>query len=141
MELFAVESVTLLAKDVAIILLAALAAVAVIGWRFRKDTQIEERRKAAIELARMLEDLGLDRAADAAADYAVGDYSGLYGSLKTLAKELLNPEKAMDVLSKAFFKQVPRRLEREGDREKLLKMVAEWQSQHPAVPSTASKVG
>ena len=115
-------------EQLVIIALAAVVAICVVSWLFRKDTAQEERRRGYIDLSKSLEKLGLIRLADIAEDAAIGDYSGLYKEGKALARELSNPETAMGLLAESFFKQLPSRLGRDGDREKILKVVGEFQA-------------
>lgn len=127
-------ALSLASKDVVLIVLAAVAVVALVGWLFRKDTAIEMRRREAIQLTAELRALGLERLAGFAECYAVGDYSGLYGEAKQLARELSDHDKALSLLRSSFFKQLPERLKRDADREEILRIVAAFQAERTAEP-------
>jgi len=62
--------------------LLMIGGVLVLGWAlgkylFRKDEEIEDRRRQAFKLATKLSEYGLTRIPDVLGCYAVGDYSGL----------------------------------------------------------------
>lgn len=56
------------------------------NWLFKKDTEMENRRRAAFHLAATLKASGLKRIPEFLGDYAVGDYSGMYEKIHDLAK-------------------------------------------------------
>jgi hypothetical protein len=66
-----------------------------VKWLYKKDTEIENRRREAVKIAGTLESLGLPRLADFFADYSVGDYSGMAEHIKNLAVALASGEKAI----------------------------------------------
>ena len=71
---------------------ASVVAAGALGFAlFRKDTEIENRRRAAIEGAGVLKGLGLNEIPAMLTDYAVGDYSGLASRAADASKRLLNP--------------------------------------------------
>lgn len=92
-------------STIAILVLAAIAAVAVVSWFFRKDDIIEERRKNMLKLYARLQELGLDRLAGFAQAYIVGDYSSLYREAHALLHDIMDPVKADELLAKVFYKQ------------------------------------
>lgn len=55
------------------------------GWLYKKDTEVEDRRRSAIKLAAAMRNKGLTRVADFYENYAVGDYSGMLKGLKDAA--------------------------------------------------------
>jgi len=67
----------------------------VVRWMFRKDTEIEDRRRAAAELAGVLSGLGLRKIPDFLIDYSVGDYSGMGKKIADLARLFLSGEAAV----------------------------------------------
>jgi hypothetical protein len=93
-----------------VIILAAISVVAVIGWLFRKDDAIEERRRNMMKLFGRLQELGLDEFAAAAQAYVIGDYSNLYREAHQLLHTLLDPAKADAMLAKHFYNQLEHRL-------------------------------
>jgi len=80
-----------------IVIVALIAAVGFLGakWLFKKDTEIEDRRRGAAKLAASLKVYGLARIPDFLIDYSVGDYSGMAMKMKTLAEMFLSGEEAV----------------------------------------------
>ena len=80
-----------------IVIVALIAAVGFFGakWLFKKDTEIEDRRRGAAKLAASLKVYGLARIPDFLIDYSVGDYSGMATKIKTLAEMFLSGEEAV----------------------------------------------
>ena len=58
-------------------------------WLFTKDTEIENRRRAAARLAAKLQELGLRKTPEFLIDYSVGDYSGMANKIHMLAELFL----------------------------------------------------
>jgi len=80
-----------------IVIVALIAAVGFFGakWLFKKDTEIEDRRRGAVKLAGCLKAYGLVKIPDLLSDYAVGDYSGMAMKIKQLAEMFLSGEEAV----------------------------------------------
>jgi len=80
-----------------VVIVALIAAVGFLGakWLFKKDTEIENRRRDAAKLAASLKAYGLVRIPDFLIDYSVGDYSGMAEKMKTLAEMFLSGEEAV----------------------------------------------
>lgn len=55
-------------------------------WLFRKDTEVENRRRAAAQLAGVLSRYGLKRIPEFLLNYSVGDYSGMAKNIKDWVK-------------------------------------------------------
>jgi hypothetical protein len=66
-----------------------------IKWLFRKDTEIEERRRAAATLAATLSGIGLRLIPEFLVDYSVGDYSAMAHKIKAIAKTFAAGEVAV----------------------------------------------
>jgi hypothetical protein len=79
------------------IVLAAVAAYFGVKWCFRKDTEIEGRRRKAIELSAKLTSMGFNSMAELFMDYAVGDYSGMFSKMSSVVERLRGNDK--DVLA------------------------------------------
>jgi len=75
--------------------LAAVVLAALAAWLFRKDTEIEDRRRGAARLAGVLSNLGLKKTPAFLIDYSVGDYSGMAERIKQLAELFLEGEDAV----------------------------------------------
>ena len=74
---------------------AALGMYYIARFLFRKDTAVEDRRKAAGQLAIVLGRLGLKKIPDFLVDYSVGDYSGMANDIVELTKLFLSGEAAV----------------------------------------------
>ncbi len=66
-----------------------------VKWAFKKDTEIENRRRGAANLAGTLKSKGLKKIPDFLISYSVGDYSGMANDIKELAKLFLDGEEAV----------------------------------------------
>ena len=64
-------------------------------WFFKKDTEIENRRRAAIQLAATLKGMGFVDLPEFFIDYGVGDYSGMLYKLKAIAQKMMSGEKGV----------------------------------------------
>ena len=64
-------------------------------WLFKKDTEIENRRRAAGQLAATLKGMGFVELPELFIDYSVGDYSGLGSKIKAIAQKMMSGEKAV----------------------------------------------
>jgi hypothetical protein len=100
--------------------LAALTAVAgyfLSTWLLKKDTNREERRRAAAELAMVLSNLGLVRIPKFLVDYSVGDYGGMGKGIIELAKVFLSGEAAvLEEFHVVFDRLLEARLQSEAGR-------------------------
>ena len=73
-------------------IVACGAAFALAKWLFAKDTEIENRRRAAAKLAAKLQQYGLKKTPEFLIDYSVGDYSGMAKKIHDLADLFLSGE-------------------------------------------------
>lgn len=71
------------------------AGFAVVKWAFQKDTEVENRRRGAANLATTLSKNGLKKIPEFLIDYSVGDYSGMANKIAGLAKLFLEGEAAV----------------------------------------------
>jgi hypothetical protein len=62
---------------------------------FKKDTEVENRRRGAAKLAATLYGLGLEKLPEFLIDYSVGDYSGMAKKIVDTAKLFLEGEGAV----------------------------------------------
>ena len=82
--------------EIVLVSVIACAVAVVVGkWLFKKDTEVENRRRAAAQLAGVLRSLGLKKTPEFLEDYAVGDYSGMAEKIKELVKLFINGEDAV----------------------------------------------
>ena len=93
-------------STIAIVVLSVLLAglLAFLGVRlvYRKDTEKENRRRSAIEVAAMLKGMGLSRLPKVLICYAVGDYSGLANEIKHFAELSIDPTAMAKEFEKVF---------------------------------------
>jgi hypothetical protein len=59
---------------------------------FQRDTDRENRRRAAAKMAASLQVAGLKKVPDFLLDYSVGDYSGMANKMRTLAELFMSGE-------------------------------------------------
>jgi hypothetical protein len=88
---------TLSLLHIACIALAAAAAYFGVKWAFRKDTEIENRRRKAVELAAKLTAMGFKELPELFMDYGVGDYSGMFSKMAMVVDRLRKNDK--DILA------------------------------------------
>lgn len=88
---------TLSLLHIVCITLACLAAYFGVKWVFRVDTEIENRRRRAVELSAKLTGLGFKSMAELFMDYAVGDYSGMFSKMAMVVEKMRGNDK--DVLA------------------------------------------
>jgi len=125
-----------------LIIIALCAVVAWLGakWAFKKDTEIENRRRAAGQLAAKLREMGFTELPEFFIDYSVGDYSGMAYKLKAVAQKMMSGEKGVlaeigdvfDKLLKIKLATVEGRMLVKSELEAMEKMLA------PAVPEPAA---
>jgi len=97
----------------------------------------EDRKRQAIELAGLLKKFELDRLAEIVTSFAVGDHVQTMVEVKSLLREISDPEQAMALLKKSFFKQLPHRLETAGDREQIVEAVMPYVPDPPPAAAGA----
>ena len=78
---------TLTLSNLIIIALCGVVAWLAAKWLFKKDTEIENRRRAAGQLAAKLREMGFTELPEFFIDYSVGDYSGMAYKLKAVAED------------------------------------------------------
>lgn len=122
MFLFAVTSQhTLVIALVAMI--AVLVVGIVVGWAFRKDTELEKRQRALCKLATLLEKYGFEHLASIVTNLAIKDLSGVITETLVLLRQMENEEIAMQLLSKNFYYQLGVRVQRPEDWPKIQQVI------------------
>jgi len=79
-------------SSILILLLVPLVGFLGAKWLFQKDTEIENRRRGAANLAGVLQTYGLKKTPEFLIDYSVGDYSGMAHKISDLARLFLDGE-------------------------------------------------
>ncbi len=113
-------------------LLVAVGAVAlgyvVSKFLYKKDTEVEDRRRAAIDMIPALQAKGMTVLPELFKDYAVGDYSGMANKMKKAAVVLSNPASLEAEFASVFAKLLDAKLNDPVELEKLAALVAAKQT-------------
>jgi hypothetical protein len=84
---------------------------------FKKDTEIEDRRRGAARLAGVLSSLGLKKTPEFLIDYSVGDYSGMGNKVRRLAELFLSgPDAVVAEFEQVFDGVLAAKLKTEAGR-------------------------
>lgn len=127
----------------AVVVLLAVAGFVVGKWAFGKDTEVEDRRRAAAKLAGVLSKYGLVKTPDFLIDYSVGDYSGMGQKLKALVDLFLNGEEAVvKEFEQVFDNVLVAKLKSEAGRALIAAKLADSvKSTDPSVVANAPTAG
>ena len=104
-------------------MIAALVVGIIVGWAFRKDTELEKRQKALCKLATLLEKYGYDHLSTIVTNLAVKDLSGVITETLILLRQMENEEIAMQILAKNFYHQLGVRVQRAEDWPKIQRVI------------------
>jgi hypothetical protein len=88
-------------------------------WLYQKDTEVEDRRRAALKTAEALRGKGLTSVSAFFEDYAVGDYSGMAKKLKDTAITLANSASLQGEFAVVFEKLLAEKLADPAEAAKL----------------------
>ena len=115
-----------------IIVLAAIAAVAIVGWFWHLEAwKVAERRRFR-KLGDLLKSFGFVETGTVCTDIADGDLAGAVKELEFLARQLSNPETATALLAAVSVRTMPAVLADANTARKLLKVIADWAAANPA---------
>jgi len=91
-----------------LVILGLICVVGFLGskWLFKKDTEIENRRRGAAKLAASLKAYGLEKIPDFLIDYSVGDYSGMAMKIQQLAEMFIAGEAVVIAEFDAVYERV-----------------------------------
>jgi hypothetical protein len=110
-------------------------------WVFAKDTEIENRRRAAAKLASKLSEMGLVKTPEFLIDYSVGDYSGMANRIKRLAELFLSGEAhVVAELENVFSRVLSAKLLTEAGRTLIAAKLADASKTTDPSVTTATKV-
>lgn len=118
----------------ALIAVSCVAALLAGKFLFQKDTEVEHRRRAAIDAGSELKKLGFVRLPGLFTAYAVGDYSGLAHGFKECVHMLLDPAQRNAELSVVFANQLAARLADPDMRGPLLDKIEKLKAMHAPTP-------
>jgi len=123
-----------------VVIVVLIAAVGLLGakWLFKKDTEIENRRRGAARLAAALKSYGLAKIPEFLIDYSVGDYSGMAMKIKAYAEMFLAGEEAVVKEFDGVFERVlAEKLKSEAGRALIASKLSD--ASNPADPSVVAK--
>lgn len=123
-----------------VVIVVLIAAVGFLGakWLFKKDTEIENRRRGAARLAASLKAYGLVKIPEFLIDYSVGDYSGMAMKIKAYAEMFLAGEEAVVKEFDGVFERVlAEKLKNEAGRALIASKLSD--ASNPADPSVVAK--
>jgi len=123
-----------------IVIVVLIAAVGFLGakWLFKKDTEIENRRRGAARLAAALTSYGLVKIPEFLIDYSVDDYSGMAMKIKAYAEMFLAGEEAVVKEFDGIFERVlAEKLKSEAGRVLIASKLSD--ASNPADPSVVAK--
>ncbi len=104
-------------------MIAALVVGIIVGWAFRKDTELEKRQKALCKLATLLEKYGFEHLSSIVTNLAVKDLSGVITETLILLRQMENEEIAMQILARNFYHQLGVRVQRPEDWPKIQRVI------------------
>jgi hypothetical protein len=108
---------------------------------FERDTDIENRRRAAAQLAAKLREAGLKKVPDFLIDYSVGDYSGMANKMRTLAELFMAGEDpVLAEVENVFSNLLVAKLQTEEGRAYVAAKLAEVTKVASTVTSSAADV-
>jgi hypothetical protein len=109
----------------AVLLLAAIGAIGFFLSKFlvRKDTQIEDRRRRAIQLSNWAAVNGLPLISRLLVSYSVGDYSSLKQQVGEVSELLADDAEAKAAVGRFLNVQLDRRLATSEGREEIIALV------------------
>jgi Co/Zn/Cd efflux system component len=119
-------------QNMVIVALSGLLAAFVGAYLFRKDTQLENKKRKAIELAAKLKQYGLVQIPALLIDFAVGDLSDFLHRVHMMAEMFTGDEKALFAELDGIFERVlEAKLHTEEGRAYLHAKLGEHESAKP----------
>ena len=113
-------------SSILILILVPLVGFLAAKWLFQKDTEIENRRRGAVQLAGTLQKYGLTKTAAFIGDYAVGDYSGMAHKIADLSRLFLSGEEhVLKELEQVFGNVLSEKLKTEEGRAMIAARLSE----------------
>lgn len=120
-------------------LVAGFAGYHLVKWLATKDTEVENRRRAAAKLAAQMTAMGLTKTPEFLIDYSVGDYSGMAMKIKSLAELFAgSPNAVIAELDNVFVNVLNAKLATEAGRTLIAAKLAD--ASKPSDPSVTSSV-
>ncbi len=116
-------ALTIMPEHVVIVVLSAIVAMAVVAYFLRKDAAIDERQEKYSKLGGLLEKWQLTRLASIMHSVAALNLDAVIQKVRALVDSLEDDEDVLTMLAPNWFYQLPRRIKRAQDREKVLEEV------------------
>lgn len=99
--------------------------VLLVRFLFKKDDEIEDRRRHAINAAGELRKIHDDQLAVILEDYAIGDYSGIAKNVADIVRKLMAPNGAVDMRADLVYAVLPALLKDEKYADRFRKLIAQ----------------
>lgn len=117
----------------------------IVKWLCTKDTEVENRRRAAAKLAAKLQEIGLKKTPEFLIDYSIGDYSGMANKIHMLAELFLGgDEPVLAEVDTVFRNVLDAKLKTEEGRAfiaaKLAEVTKAIEAAKPVVAAVATAV-
>ena len=123
-------------QAVILVLVVALGAL-LAGFLYRKDTEKENRRRAALEISATLKGWGFERFSTFFANYGIGDYSGMVAEIVSLGKLASNEPELIKELRAVMLRMIEHEMKDPDQRnllyEKVQKLFAANDPEHDLV--------
>jgi len=116
--------------EVATLVACVLGVVLVVKLAFKKDDEIEDRRRLAQQAAAELRKIHDDVLAGLLEDYAIGDYSGVVKRIREIIGTLLKPDGVIEMRAELVFAVLPELLKGDKYDTRLRRVIAQAISAH-----------
>jgi len=128
-------------SSILILVLVPLVGFLAAKWLFQKDTEVENRRRGAVQLAGTLHKYGLTKTAAFVGDYAVGDYSGMAHKIADLARLFLDGEEhVVKEFQQVFERVLEAKLQTDEGRAYIAAKLSEMSKPAGTQPASPSPV-
>src|SRR5688572_23977966 len=124
---------TLTSASLPLIAIAAVGIYFGAKFLFKKDENVEDRRRQAIKLAGECKTCGLDFLSPVLEDYAVGDYSGILHRLRTLSEDVRSDSQRQALLDRVFETQLAARMKTPEARQQIVLAMSRLDASHAAL--------
>ena len=124
-------------KEILIVVLGAIAAVALVKLAFRVEDRFIAIRRELIALSGVLSKHGLPHLAKITESLAVGDIAQTCKEVEWLLRQMQDPKMAASLLDQVFTTQLGDQLADAGQRAVLLKKIADFAAANPTLVKAA----
>lgn len=106
-------------EQAVILVLVVVVAALLAGFLYRKDTEKENRRRAALDISSTLSAWGFKRFSTFFANYGIGDYSGMVAEIIALGKLASSQKDLVGELREVMLRMIEHDM-KDGDQRKVL---------------------